>query len=127
MFILFQYEINEVYDYRKEFPFEKRDGEFWLLKDNQSQCSMFKVFKLINQAFNGILFLMISLIIDVFLVFTFRKEMKQKSMLEVNSNKVEEFKNKTGKVTKMVFVNNVVYFVSHLPSFVITLFLIVYS
>jgi len=43
VFILYQYEINDVYDYRKEFPFEKRDGQFCPLKENQSQCKMFKI------------------------------------------------------------------------------------
>jgi hypothetical protein len=127
VFILYQYEINDVFDYRKEFPYEKRDGHFCLVAENQSQCHMFNVFKLINQAFNGILFLILSIVIDIFLVYVFRKEMKQKSMLEVNKNKGEEFKKKTEKVTKMVFINNVVYFVSHFPSFIITLFLILYS
>ena len=48
-------------------------------------------------------------------------------MLEVNKKKGEEFKEKSKKVTRMVFINNAVYFVSHVPSLVVTLFLIVYS
>ena len=80
-----------------------------------------------NQSFNGILFLTLSLIIDIYLVYTFRDEMRQKSLLEFNKAKSEEFKKKIEKVTKMVLINSFVYFVSHAPIFVTTILLIAYA
>jgi len=128
VFILFQYEINEVYDYRKEFPFEKRDGLFCLDSElNKSSCKLFNIFKLVNQSFNGILFLTFTVFIDIFLVYTFRKEMKQKSKLEVNKNKSADFTKKMDKVTKMVLINSFFYSISHAPIFITTLLLIIYS
>jgi hypothetical protein len=126
-FILFQYETNEVYDYRKSFPFEKRDGQFCLDERNTFSCRLFNTFKLVNQSFNGFLFLTLNLIIDIYLVYTFRDEMRQKSLLEFNKAKCEEFKKKTEKVTKMVLINSLVYFVSHAPIFVTTILLIAYA
>ena len=127
LFILFQYEINEVYDYRKEFPFEKRDGKFCLNESNKFTCKLFNVFKMVNQSFNVIAFLILSLLIDIFLAFTFRAEMKQKSELDINKGKEEEFHKKTKKVTKMVLINSLVYFMSHAPVFFTTLLLGIFS
>jgi hypothetical protein len=126
-FILFQYEINDVYDYRKEFPFEKRDGKYCLNKLNQSTCLLFKIFKLVNQSLNGVIFLTLSLLIDISLIYLFDKKMKNKIKLESNKEKCEEFKKKKEKVAKMILINSVFYFIAHAPIFVTTLLLIVYS
>ncbi len=127
IFILFQYEINFLRDYRKEFPFEKRNEKFCQNLANKSQCRLFNAFKIINQVFNVIVFVVLNLFFDIILLKQFDKNMKKKVHLETSLNRMKDIKKKTKKLTKMVVVNGILYFISHAPEFVSTLLLLIFS
>ena len=127
VFILFQYEINEYKDYRKEFPYEKRNEKVCLDKSNYFTCKLFNSFKIANQILNGVVFLILILVIDILLIRDYGKEMSTKSRLDLNKEKREEFKLKTKKITKMVLLNSIFIFISHVPVLSSTLILIIFS
>ena len=126
-FILFQYELNETKDYRKEFPFEIRNEKFCLAKQNGDQCRLFNAFKLLNNIINGILFVFLNIFIDIFLIKVFGESIKLKFHMEFNRSKVEEYKKKIKNLTKMVIVNGVIYFLSYIVELTVTIMLIVFS
>ena len=127
VFVLFQYELNVLIDYRKEFPYEKRNEHFCLDKANRATCDLFNAFKIANQMLNGVVFLLLNVAIDIMLVHDFGIEMSTKSRLELNKPKRQEFKLKTKKISKMVLLNGVAYVASHTPVLVTTLILVVFS
>ena len=87
LFILFQYDLNSVNDYRKEFPYEKRDEFFCELIKNKYACRLFNGFKLANQMLNGILFVCLNFVIDLCLVRVFNREINAK--MEIHKHKEE--------------------------------------
>ena len=127
IFILFQYGENEYRDYRKEFPYEKRNEEYCLEISNQFTCKLFSTFKIANQLLNGGLIFVLNLIIDVMLFKSFGKEMSTKSRLDLNKEKRQDFKLIIKKSSKMILINNCLYFISYVPALVITLLLVIYS
>ena len=101
-FILWQYEANVARDYRKEFPFETRNENFCRLSPHRYQCRLFNAFKLTNNIVNGISFVFLNVLIDVFLIKVFGQQITSKSHLELNKSRVEEFKKKKKHLTRMV-------------------------
>ena len=127
LFILFQYHINIYKDVRKDFPYESRNESYCTVLSNKSMCHMFNMFKIVNQVFNGILFLFLNIVIDVCLVKMFNKEINAKSNLELNKKKADELKKKKDKLSKMIVINGLVYFISHMPKCASTTLVIVFS
>ena len=124
-FILFQYKLNDEHDYRKEFPHEKHDEFFCDNPGNKFQCELFNGFKLTNQIFNGILFVLLNFLIDLCLIKVFNKEMNAK--MKLVTLKIDELKEKKDNLSKMVIVNGSIYICSHMPRFVTTLLLIIFA
>ena len=60
-------------------------------------------------------------------LFQTNKNMKKKVHLETSLNRMKDIKKKTKKLTKMVVVNGLLYFISHAPEFVSTLLLLIFS
>ena len=127
VYILFQYEINEEKDYRKEFPFETRNENFCVKTVNIHKCRMFNAFKMVNNIINGVLFVLLNIIIDLFLLREFKKNLKSKSKMEFNKSKAEEYRIKMKRLTKMVIINGLIYFLSNIIEFLVTIMLISFS
>ena len=127
LFILFQYHINIYKDVRKDFPYESRNESYCTILANKFVCHMFNTFKIGSQVFNGILFVFLNIVIDFCLVRMFNKEINAKSVLELNKKKIDELKKKKEKCTKMIVINGLVYFISHMPRCASTTLVIVFS
>ena len=88
---------------------------------------MFNAFKIVNQVFNGLLFTILTVVLDIFLISMFNKEINIKLRLELNQNKAAELKEKKRHLFKMVIINGCIYIVSHALAFVWALISVVYS
>ena len=126
-FILFQYRINRNRDYRKEFPYESRVGNF--CHTLPTQCKLFNAFKIATQVLDGVGFFLLNVIIDVLLLKKYSSKLRSKAHLIgiQNADSVEEFKKKKHKLTKMVVFNSFFYFCAHVPKLCTTTLLIVFA
>ena len=131
LFILFQYNLNAMSDGRKEFPYEKRNEIYCSalspLSSQSSQCDLFNALKSINQLFNGIVVVILNFLVDLCLIKVFNKEINTKMKMKLSTHKVDELMKKKENLSKMVIVNGLIYFVSHMPKCVTTLLLVVFT
>ena len=90
---------------------------------SQAKCTFFTVFNMINIILNNVLFFFISIVIDIGLIRFAKQNLERK--LNISSlgelHGVNQAKNLKEKVTKMIIVNGLLFFVSHVPEFVVTL------
>ena len=122
---IFQYKNNELNLPFMSFPLEKYDNKYCKYKSSY-ECKLFDALKSIDIALNDIIFLILSIFLDIFLFKTFKKEMTSKKKL-LNASKYEELKKKQDDVIKMVIINGLIYVGSHLPLFISSVLLIVFS
>ena len=89
----------------------------------QAKCTMFKVFNMINIILNNVLFIFVSIIIDLGLIRYENQNLKKKlyllSLGEIHD--VNHAKMLKVKVTRMIIVKGLLFLVSHAPEFVVTL------
>ena len=127
LFKLFQYRKNALFNMGLEFPFEIRDEEYCNNEKNKFQCQLFNAFKIANRSINDILFLVLNMLIDFILLIKFQRYMNSK-LRQINDltqrNSIEKSKK---HLNHMIFFNGFIYIFSHLPEFIMTLLLIIYS
>jgi hypothetical protein len=124
---LFQFKINELSMPFLSFPFEINDNKHCKITKS-AYCRLFNVFKSIDVAFNDVIFLLLSLFLDIFLFKTFKKEMEGKrKMLNSTKNSGDDLDKKQDDVIKMVITNGLVYFLAHMPVFLTSILLISFS
>jgi hypothetical protein len=130
LFKLFQYRINNYFytnTSNKEFPFEIRDEIYCNDENNRFQCKLFYIFKIANRSLNDVLFVILNLIIDLVLLVKYRKHMKRK-LKQINDVAQHKLIEKNTKyINRMILFNSLIYVLSHLPEFTMTLLLKVYS
>ena len=133
LFIVFQYKINKFY-YAGEadFPLDIYgvyycENSTLKTKNFVFKCKLFTVFNLINNVLNNIVIFLISLLIDIFLI-RFAKQIlnKKRDLFPPNDIEITKAMNLKEKVVRLTIVNSVVYFLSHVPDFVITLLILVF-
>jgi hypothetical protein len=133
IFKVFEYKITEIYNsYETNFPYNAYDIKFCEqidLNENMdyspSMCRLMWALNLINNILNNVLFLFLSLIIDVAMIKFTNNLIRQKQAL--NSPQLSEAIKFKEKLNKMILVNGSLYFFSHVPEFLVTLLLIVYK
>jgi len=126
-FKMFQYEANNLSYMRKEFPFEIRDELYCMDKTNKLQCGLFNVFKIVNRSINDVLFVILNICIDLVLLAKFKKHMERK-IRQINDLAQHRLIEKSKKnVNRMIFCNSLIYILSHLPEFTMTLLLVVFA
>jgi hypothetical protein len=129
MFKLFQYRVN-YYFYTntfREFPFEIRDEIYCDDQNNKFQCKLFNMFKLTNRSLNDVLFVILNICIDLVLFVKYRNHMNRK-LEQINDAAQHKLIERSKKyVNRMILFNSLIYILSHLPEFTVTLLLIVYS
>ena len=91
------------------------------------QCQLFNFFKIFNRALNDLLFVILNLLVDIVLFVKFKQHMdrKLKQINDLAQHKLIEKSKKS--LNRMILFNSFIYIVSHLPEFLVTLLLIVYS
>ena len=131
VFKLFQFKPNEFYSsFDENFPFDAYginycEFNIYSIKAFAFKCKLFQILNLINNVLDNILFLLISVIIDILLVRFSNELLKNKQSL-INSEKhLAQALRYKDTVNKMIITNGTLYFVSHVPEFVITVILIV--
>jgi hypothetical protein len=128
LFKLFQYRINDQIDFRKDFPYEIQDVSFCSESENFLTCRLFYVFNIVNNSINDIICFFLNIVIDCFLIKNLKKNLENKQALTQasSSNDISIHKSRK-KINHMVIWNGVIYFVAHMPEFVCSILLIVFS
>lgn len=123
VFKLFQYEITTRQEKTglSEYPLEKRNEFTCYFNYYVSECKLFDALKIINDTFNGIILFSLNILIDAFLLKYFNQEMKQKISIRSQNADNADLLGKSKKVKRLVIANGVLFFVSHLPDFVISI------
>jgi hypothetical protein len=125
IFKLFENKVNEIYsNFDKNFPFNSYDVRYCGLEAN-AICKLFWSFNLVNNFLNNILFLFLSLVIDVLMIRFSSKILKEKRAL--NSPHLEDAIKFKTKLNKMIITNASLFFISHIPEFLVTLLLIIFK
>ena len=128
LFKLFQYKLNNEIDVNKEFPFEFRD-EFYcfFIVNNQFQCQLFNAFKIVYRSINDFLFVIFNIFIDLIVLVKFKRLMDKK-LRQINDLAQRNLIEKSKKsLNRMILFNSFINMLSHLPSFTVTLLLVIYS
>jgi hypothetical protein len=129
-FKLFQYRIKQYltpFNAYKEFPFEIRDENYCYSETHKLQCKLFNTFKIANRSLNDVLFVILNILIDLILLVKYKHHMNRK-LKQINDVAQRKVIHKSKKnVNRMILVNSLIYIFSHLPEFMMTLLLFVYS
>jgi hypothetical protein len=133
MFKLFEYKPNEVYSsFDKNFPYnrfdlkycQKVDGDYKILS---SRCRIFPILNLINNTLNNIVFFFISVTIDIFMIRFANKKYQHSIQLFHDQKHLDEALEHRRKIRKLIVINGILYFFSHIPEFVSTVLFIVFK
>lgn len=129
LFKLFQYRLNVDKDYRKDFPYELRDELYCNSSSGEYKCMLFSSFKIANSILNDVCMVVLNIIIDIVLIRRLHRHLEEKTSLTqiVTTDYHKNIKKTKKRVNRMVFLNSCLYIISHLPEFLTTLLLIVYS
>ena len=94
---------------------------------NPPECTIFPILNLVNNILNNILFLFVSVVIDILLIRFANKNYRHKKQLFHDQKHINEALEHKKKIKKLVITNGVLYSFSHIPQFVSTLLLIVFK
>ena len=93
-------------------------------------CQLFTALNLINNVMNNVFFLVFSMLIDVGLVRFTNANLARKRRLFTKVNYIQDLNQAhklKEKVTKMIITNGLLYFVSHVPEFTVTILMLVFE
>ena len=133
VFKLFEFKPNEFYSvFDTNFPYDAYGVNYcaynlYNITAFTIKCKLFQVLNMINNIFDNVTFLLISVIIDVLLIRFSSRLLKNKQSLASTAEHLNEALRYKEKVNKMIITNGTLYFVSHVPEFVVTVMLIVYE
>ena len=98
-------------------------------KSLRIKCQMFTALNMINTLVDNILFFVINIVIDVGLIQFTNQNLERKRRLFTGGETRDLSQAITLKknVTKMIIVNGLLYFVSHVPEFIFTVFMLFLS
>ena len=141
-FKLFQYEVNEFEGgFDPNYPFDVYAPIYcnaWLKEMKLvftrvfTKCRLFAVLNMANNILNNIVFVFVSVCIDVGLVRFTNENIKRKKIMfpalcHMVSPSLDHALNLKEKVNKMIITNGLLYFVSHAPEFVVNVLLLVFN
>ena len=137
-FKIFQFKINDFGEhFALDYPFDKYGINYCQMEDGldvlkliplKVKCQLFSVINMFNNILNNMLFLSISILIDVSLIGFTKQNLERKRLLFAggeNQREVNQAIKLKEKITKLIITNGLLYFVSHMPDFVVTLFFLV--
>ena len=115
LFKYFQYQTNEIYNISKSFPLEIYDIEN-CYNDNL-KCKLFKAFNLINDFIIYMIFFLVNITIDFFLVKISKKNLENKQKVTHDKKMLNSASKCNKKITKMVIVNGLLFLIAYTPEF----------
>ena len=134
LFKVFQFEVNSFFSsmstdypydrYGVNFCFIKEDIEAKLFQPLKIKCQLFTSLNMINVICNNILFFFVSILIDASLIRFTNQNVERKKRLFAGGDNMRDLKQAIRikeKVNKMIVTNGLLYFVSHVPEFALTL------
>ena len=127
LFKIFEYQKTESYSIvDTSFPFnaytiEYCENHFIFTSKFAFRCKIFPILSLINSILNNIIFLFVSVIIDIFLISFSNKNLRRKKMLTNDKQILDEAARLREIVNKMIITNGSLFFASHFPQFLSTL------
>ena len=83
------------------------------------KCQIFKWLNIVNNILNNVLFLFISIFIDIFMIRYSNKVIEKKKAL--NCPHIADAIQYKTKLNKMIITNGTLFFLAHIPEFVVTL------
>jgi hypothetical protein len=131
-FQFLQFKPNEYFSPINEgFPFDAFDIKYCDHTQEPSKlfkigCKIIPILDLINNILNNIVFILVNLIIDLSLLRFSHKKYNEKKNLTNDRTILEEAHNSKEKITKMVLINSVFFFISHFPAFLSTIFMMIF-
>jgi hypothetical protein len=130
---LFEYKIDSLFfndgdtsNTNKDFPTDNYNYFSCFYKNDKFMCDFFKTLKLVNSFINNILFFAVTILFDLVLIKNINEKIYRKKIMVQNFKEKEE-EQKKKKLSKMVIINNIIYLLSHMPEFLLSLLFIIFD
>ena len=91
------------------------------------KCQLFPILNLLNSILNNIVFLIVSLCIDISMTRFANQNFERKKAIFHDQKHVEEALKHKKKVNKLIITNGILYLFSHIPEFCATVLYIIYQ
>ena len=133
IFKVFEFKINEIYAiFDKNFPYDAYginycEFNYYNSKAFALKCKIFPILNLINNILNNIIFIFMSVVIDISLVKFSNTLLEHKRHMIKDEKHLYQIIKYKQKLNKLIITNGTIYFFSHVPEFVTTLLLIIYK
>ena len=134
---MFQYKVNKVVFLDKNLPFdsfglnfcENNDFITYYNLDIKFKCNLFKAFNTVNNILNNIVFFVLSVCIDMCLIqFTNRNLARKVKLFSISESlALQQAIKLKEKASKLTLFNGMLYFISHIPDFVVSILLLIYG
>ena len=125
IFKLLQYQINDIFNSLKSYPFEKYDvGECFF---NFLYCYLFRCLNLINQFIRDILFFVVNLIIDLCLLKNSIKNFRNKIKVTNDKSKLNDAIRSKKKITRLFLTNGLIYTIGYSPEFLTRILIMIFE
>ena len=133
LFLLFENNVNKLYEklddsfiansydvrYCENYNIPAVYERFILAPNFYFRCQVFRWLNIVNNILNNVLFLFISIFIDIFMIRYSNKIIEEKKAL--NCPHLERAIHFKKMLNKMIITNGTLYFLAHIPEFVVTL------
>jgi hypothetical protein len=133
LFKVFEFSVNDFYSFNNfNFPFDNYGINFCENTETFTtafaiKCTLFPILDILNNILNNVLFIFISVVIDVALIRFTSMTVKQKKKIITDEKHLAEALIFKQKINKMIVTNGLVFFLSHMPEFCVTLFVIAFK
>jgi len=127
LFKLFQYEVTWRKDNNNslaEYPLEIYNEVTCSFSYFTSKCKLFDSLKIVNNSLNDILFFVFNIALDLFMLNYFNQAINHKISLRKSNADNTDLLNKKKKVNRLVVLNGILFFISHMPEFIISILLL---
>ena len=121
LFRLFQYKINTGTNIHQNFPLERQDEVLY----SKRKIALFDTLKIVNNFLNDIVCFVLNIAFDLFLLKYFNQDIRHKMHTRNKGTDNSDLEKKRKNVNRMIFVNGILFVVSHLPEFVSAIVLVV--
>ena len=131
-FKLFETKTNEIYaTFDKNFPYNQFDIKYCqksrISANFPISCKLFPVLNMINNILNNVIFIFISGIIDLFMIKFAQENFQRKKEIFHDQKHLDEALMLKRNVKKLIITNGIIFFLSHVPEFILTLLLILFK
>jgi hypothetical protein len=107
-----------------EYPLEYFSEITCLISFFISRCKFFDALKIVNNRFNDILMFIFNIALDLFMLKYFNQVIDHNISLSNTNADNTDLLNKKKKVNRLVILNGFLFFISHMPEFIISILLL---